>query len=426
MSEPISLPTTTSPRGFKPTAPSRRIQVIDALRGLAIFGILMVNMHYFAHPWQAPHLTATSTVWDEAVSWIVNAFFTTKFFNLFSFLFGLGMAIQMRRAEEKGIRFVPFYVRRLLVLMLLGLAHGILIWYGDILFIYSLLGFLTLFIWRKCRPVILVRWAFILLGLLILFYTLSAGSMLLAQRTPEGRAMLAEIVSEGETEMEAGLAHDTLLYGTGSYGQIVQERVSDFAEIMVTSNLWIAPNILAMFLLGLAFGKKRMFQNLDENRALWRRLLFILLPIGLATNIGWASLGYDLTSSAAAMTPRFMGALILLNIGGASLSLSYISGLALLSRHPPAEKLFAPFAAVGRLALTNYLLHSLVMTTIFYGYGFGLLGQVGVAGAVLMGILLYALQVPFSLWWMKRFRFGPFEWMWRSLTYGAAQPLRAQ
>jgi uncharacterized protein len=426
MDQSIAMPSTSFHTGFGPTAPSQRIQVIDILRGLAIFGILMVNMHFFAHPWLAPHITAESSTLDVVVNWIVNVFFTTKFFSLFSFLFGLGMAIQMHRAEEQGVAFVPLYVRRLLILMVFGLAHAILLWIGDILFIYSIVGFLILLFWRKARPRTLVIWACILLAVLLIIYAFGAGSLLLARTMPEGIATVEERVAAITAGIQADLAHDRVVYATGSYWAVTRERAADFVQVMVENTIWITPSILGMFLLGLYFGKRRIFENIEENLPFLQRLLFILLPIGLLTNILWASLGYDMVNTAAAMSPEFMIGMMLLAIGGPTLALSYVSGVVLLTRNPTIARRLAPLAAVGRLALTNYLMHSIVMTTLFYGYGFGLLGSVGMAGGVFLGIVLYVLQIPFSNWWVKRFRFGPFEWLWRSLTYGRAQPMRVR
>lgn len=199
--------------------------------------------------------------------------------------------------------------------------------------------------------------------------------------------------------MRLGLAHATLLW---------------IGDILFVSSV-------VGFLILLFF---RVFEEVDTHLRFWRRLLLFLLPIGLAINIGWASLGYDMANSTTAFDPVFLVGMMLLALGGPALSLSYVGGVVMLYRNPAMARLLAPFAAVGRLALTNYLIHSIVMTTIFYGYGLGLLGSVGVAEGVFIGILLYALQVPFSRWWLKRFRFGPFEWLWRSLTYGRLQPIR--
>ena len=416
-STPHNLPLT-------PTALSERIQVIDILRGLAIFGILMVNMHFFANPFQAPYFTAGSSVLDLIVAWIINAFFTSKFYTLFSFLFGLGMSIQMARAARAGVRFVPLYSRRLFILMLFGLAHGILLWNGDILFVYAVLGFLLLLFWRNAKPRTLLIWAGVLLGVNLLIYGFGAGSMALARTTPEGTQMMEQMAVESQAVSKADLAHDLAIYSTGSFVEITAERFKDFGQFIAQYDIWMAPSVLTMFLLGVYFGKRWLLHDIDNNLPFFRRLLVILLPIGLITNIAWASMGFDMVTGGSLMDPMFLVGMILLGIGGPALSLSYVCIAVLLTRSERFVRALAPFASVGRMALSNYLTHSIVMTTLFYGYGFGLLGSVGMAGGAAIGIALYVLQIPISIWWMNHFQFGPFEWVWRSLTYGHAQPMK--
>jgi uncharacterized protein len=409
---------------LNPTTLSERIQVLDILRGLAIFGILMVNMQYFTNPWGAPSLTADSSAIDHVVAWIINAFFASKFYTLFSFLFGLGMSIQMSRAERAGVRFAPLYLRRLFILLLFGLAHGILLWNGDILFVYAVLGSLLLLFWRNAKPRTLLIWAGILLGVNLLIYGLGAGAMALGRATPEGAQALSQIATDTQAAAQANLTRDLAIYGTGSFIEITAERFTDFIQIIIQYDIWMAPSVLMMFLLGMYFGKRRLLHDADDHLPFFRRLLGILLPIGLITNIAWASMGFDMATGGNTMDPMFLVGMMLLGIGGPALSLSYVSIAVLLTRSERFARALAPFAAVGRMALSNYLTHSIVMTTLFYGYGFGLLGTVGMAGGAAIGIALYAIQIPVSIWWMNRFQFGPFEWVWRSLTYGHAQTMR--
>lgn len=408
-----------------PTTRTERIQIIDVLRGLAIFGILMVNIHYFAKPWAAPPPAADAPLIDRAADLIVQMFFTTKFFNLFSFLFGLGMALQMQRAEAKGVRFVPLYLRRLGILALFGLAHGVLIWIGDILLIYAILGLLLLLLWRRAKPRTLLIWAGSITGVLVLLFALSGVMLLIGRSTPEGAAQVDAVAAEQEAAQEADYAEDLVVYGMGSYGEVTAERAGDFLEVALTGNIWIAPTILSMFLLGLYAGKRKIFHDVEAHLPLFRRVLLIALPIGLLTNLYWAFSGFNMASGAATTEPGFMLGMLGLAIGGPALCLCYISAVVLLTRSARWSALTTPFAAVGRLALTNYLLHSIIFTTLFYGYGFGLMNAgIGYAAQLLMGTVVYILQIPFSTWWMRNFRFGPFEWLWRSLTYMRLQPMR--
>lgn len=407
---------------IQPTARSERIDVIDILRGLAIFGILIVNIHYFAHPWAAPALSADAGVMDHALHWVVQMFFTTKFFSLFSFLFGLGMALQMRRAEAKGVRFGPLYLRRLGILAVFGLAHATLLWVGDILLVYAVLGVLLFLFWRKAKPRTLLIWAVVLTGGLLVVYGLSLGAISFGRATPEGAVQIQAIVAEQVAAQQAEVSRDYAVYGSGTFAEVTAERARDYLTITGSSNLWIAPSIMTMFLLGLYAGKRRLFADLHAHLPFFRRVLFVTLPVGLALNLYWTLSGFEMATGSATLEPGFFFGMMALAVGGPALCLSLVSGVVLLSQRTNA---LSPFAAVGRMALTNYLTHSIVFTTLFYGYGFGLMNvDLSFSALIAMVIGVYALQIPFSLWWMKHFRFGPFEWLWRSLTYMRPQPLR--
>lgn len=404
------------------TPTQERIQIIDVLRGIAIFGILMVNMQYFSNinGSHAPGLELTTL--DALGKWTVNAFFVNKFFSLFSFLFGLGVSIQMSRAEQKGVSFLPLYLRRLGLLLLFGLAHAFLFWIGDILFIYAVLGFLLVLFWRKAKPKTLLIWFFVLMGIMTAFFLLSAGSLTLGYSSPESAAMLQGISAENVAAFDADYARDVVIYGSGTYGEVTLERLSDFFVFVLTSYIWLTPSILMMFLMGLYAGKTGWFTTIDTSA--FKRRLTYLLPIGLITNITWAVLGFDLGTGSATLDPLFLVGMALLVVGAPALTLSYISIIVLVFESEPGRKILQPLASVGRMALTNYLAHSIVFTTLFYGYGFGLLGQVSFSAGLGLGLVMYLIQIPLSVWWMRTYRFGPFEWLWRSLTYLRTQPMR--
>lgn len=408
----------------QPVQPGERLSVIDCLRGFAIFGILLVNLMFFATPVYSEVLLTEpwANPLDRAADWFIAFFAEGKFFTLFSFLFGLGLAIQMERAETRGVRVVPLYVRRLAVLLLFGLAHVTLFWWGDILTYYALLGF-PLLLFRNRRPRQLLGWA---LGLLVVPLLLNAalvGLLEFARTTPEGAAQIDTAFTESEREYTEAYEQALTTYRTGSFSEMVSQRLTDysFATLGVTLNGMLFV-VFAMFLLGLYAGTRRLFQDVPRHLPLFRRVFVGCTLLGLGGTALYTTWG----SSASALSPSLFTLLGLVGylIGSPALSLAYASGLTLLAQHTGGQRLLNPLAAVGRTALSNYFLQTLVCTTLFYSYGFGLYGRMEPALGIVLTLIIFTAQVYLSNLWVQHFRFGPLEWLWRSLTYGKRQPLR--
>ncbi|MBS3967594.1 MAG: DUF418 domain-containing protein [Truepera sp.] len=408
----------------EPIAPGERAEVIDILRGFAIFGILLVNMLFFAHP---VYLAVIDTgPWtnplDQAASLLIAFFAQGKFFTLFSLLFGLGLAIQIQRSQDKGQSAVPLYVRRLLALLLIGLAHAFLFWWGDILIYYAILGFLLL-LFRNTAPRRLLRWAVVFLAIPLVLTAGSVALFELARTTPEGAAQLEAVLAETEAQFQAAYEQALVVYRNRDFLAMIPQRIADWAFATAGVLFGGMPFlVLAMFLVGLYVGKRQLLHNAVEHLPLFRKVLLWGAVIGIIGNLLYVTLAHQ--ASALELT---WGALIGLAgflIGAPALSLAYATGLVILTQSATWHRLLMPLAAVGRTALSNYLLQTLICTTIFYGYGLGLYGQIGPAAGLALSIIIFGLQVPLSNWWVKRFRFGPAEWLWRSLTYGKMQPLR--
>lgn len=419
----MSSSTSATQAGLAPVQQAERIQIVDILRGFALFGILLVNMGLFSHPFQSILVPADpATPWyDRAAEWLVHFLAEGKFYAMFSLLFGLGMVLLMERIEARGRRFVPFYVRRLLALLLIGLVHAFLIWPGDILIIYALLGF-PLILFRKARPRILLIWAVILLAIPLLFMAASAGLMTLGRSVPEATKQMDQVFAQVEAGYRADIARANQVYPDGNFLEITAQRVYDYGSMGITSFLVMGFNVLAMFLVGAYFGKRRIFNDLAAHRPLFRKLLVVGLIIGLAGNALYATLimstaRFEPTASLALATAAQ-------GIGAPLLSLAYISAICLLALRPAWQRILQVLAPVGQMALTNYLLESIIATLIFYGYGLGLFGQVGPALGLVLTVVIFLLLIPFSHWWMKRFRYGPAEWLWRSMTYLKLQPIK--
>ncbi len=407
MSQIAAISPTDPNRSMTPVRAHERIQVVDILRGFAILGVLLVNML---------GLSGNSLALDQfnsvnfAVVWLIKFLAQAKFYTLFSFLFGWGMAIQMERAERRGTRFTAFYVRRLLILLGIGLVHAILIWSGDILVTYALLGLLLLLFRQRSNRALLIAAAICLL-LPILLYTPGPAASF--------RETYTQATASYRQEVIAG--HQAQVYAGSDYWAAVQLRWKESVQGYLYL-IFSAPHIFGMFLLGLYAGRRKILHDPSAHLPFLRRLLWGSLIVGL---------GFNLIFMTASATPdRFPPAYYDLAlrgsrvIAGSSLCLFYLSAILLLARRDVWLARLYPLASVGRMALSNYLLQSILCTLIFYGYGLGLYGQLGPTLTLILSLVIYRLQISLSNWWLERYRFGPAEWLWRSLTYGKRHSLK--
>ncbi|MCS7066606.1 MAG: DUF418 domain-containing protein [Fimbriimonadales bacterium] len=397
-----------------------RLKAVDALRGVALLGILLVNLIHFKSPVQ--YGIGFSGQVHSLDGWalrLIGWLFEGKFYPIFSFLFGLGFALQMMRLEERGAPFVSIYVRRLVVLALIGVLHAVFIWSGDILLPYALLGFVLL-LFRRCQPRTLLLW----IGALWLFQFLCCsgltGCITLSARMPEA----ASGFQQGEKEMVKEFTHQQerarRAYGEGNYLEAARYRVREWGTLLL---IYLAtfPNLLIMFLLGLYFGRLRVFELVADYRRGLTGVALVGLLLGLPLN--WFYAQQVLTLAQQVRMDAIFLALWLMMSFGPLLSLGYIAAFLLLwERFEWMQRLLQPVAQAGRLALTNYLTQSLVCTLVFYGYGLGYYGKVGLAAGVGFALLLYLAQLVFSTFWLTRYQYGPAEWFWRSLTYGRLLP----
>lgn len=403
-----------------PTTARERIDLLDILRGFALLGILIVNMGIFSFPFIAAFTETPrgDSALDHAVEFLTYALATGKFYPLFAFLFGLGMWLQMERVEEAGGAPARFMVRRLLVLMGFGLAHALLIWNGDILFIYALVGLVAL-LFRKAQPRTLLIWAGILIAIPVIF---SAGfiglGLLMAGLAPTDASGMDEVMT-----LVRDLEWQTIeTYARGSWGQIFVWRAIEW--LIVLAIFFLSGNvlqILAIFLIGMYAGKRQVFQRLMQLPANERRLPGggVCLAVGLVANLALTWLMWSVeTTSPLAGAPQ-----VLLLIFGPVLSYGYIAAFVALTRRETWHRWLQPLVAAGRMALSNYIAQSIICTLIFYSYGLGLFGQVGAFAGLLISVAIWVAQLIISVAWLTRFRFGPLEWVWRSLTYGAPQTM---
>lgn len=411
----------SAPAIATPVAPAQRIELIDALRGFAIFGILLVNMELF-------HQSIFTNLWganeplgpvEQAARWFIAFFGEGKFYSTFSFLFGLGMALQFARAQSRQTTFVRFWLRRMAVLLAIGLIHAYLFWIGDILILYAGLGAVLLLFYRR-RPKTLMIWIVVFLLVPLLINLGLFGLIQLARLSPDGAAMVDNALAEQQALQQAIGADADRVYATGSFGEVTAVRTR---EMLFMFSAWpfMAFNVLTMMLLGLYAGQRRSFEELASRLPQVRRIWAWGLALGLIGNGLYVLFGEFSTRSmpSAPLLISLLGQ----TVGAPAFSLFYMATIALLWQHPTWQARVAHLAPVGRMALTNYLLQTVICTTLFYGYGFGFYNSIGIAGGILLTVAIFALQIVISGWWLRRFRFGPMEWLWRTLTYGRRQPM---
>jgi len=399
---------------MRPVAPRERIVFLDVLRGLALAGIVVANIRGFGSPMEAynrPRLLWNSPA-DQAANFLLETLVTGKFLTIFSILFGLGFAIQVDRARERGARFVRLYLRRMAILALFGAAHVLLLWWGDILLSYAVAGALLL-LFRNRNQESLIRWS---LALYWLPVALFLGLTMLSALEPMAAA------PEAPGRLAGAMRHATAVYRSADGMAIFHQRIEDWRAFNASFPV-VLPRILGLFLFGFWLWREGIVQRPRTHAKRIRRYLPRLLAAGLGGNLVFAAVNHvyqpDLTQPGASAAVMWVAA----STGVPALSLAIGAVVLLAGLQPRWQRLLKPFSFVGRTALTNYLLQSVIGTWIFYGFGLGYFGTVSPLEGVGLAVGIYLVQVLASGLWLRRFRFGPLEWLWRTLTYARLQPL---
>ena len=368
----------------------KRIEAIDALRGFSLLGILIANMLYFQYGDITQNTIDPTTWWDKGAFYFTKIFVEASFYPIFGFLFGYGIILFIRALENRDLKTRGPLWRRAIGLMILGVLHISLIWDGDILFTYGAgLVIIMLFIKRKVKTMLI--WATILALLMMPLFLVKTDFLTLA----ESEKTIAVLAS-------------------GTYWEVVQQRIGITEDIPAVFGLLVLPIAIGLValisffvigpfvLLGMAAARTDFFSNISGKTSLLKRLV-LLVPIGLACK---ALFYWD----------HFAGKL-LYGAGTYMLALGYMALFTLLYLANHESKLSKAFASVGRLSLTNYLMQSLIFTTIFYGYGLGFFGELGVAIGLVLAVAFYAIQLFVSTLYSKRFSIGPVEWLLRKFIY---------
>lgn len=409
---------TTTPA---PTAPSERQPALDVLRGAALLGILLVNVHLMAGPelfsqlflGEGPVATTFERVLGGLVGWLVAG----KFISSFSILFGVGAALIAERALARGRAPRRLLARRYVLLMLFGLAHMVLLFPGDVLFVYGLTG-LVLLAFLKVRDRTLTVWIVVLLALSAVALTASTLAGIDAELDPSTTTMVVSALADADRA-----------YATGSYAGVIAWQAVQ--SLLIQSGSVVAlPWTLALFLLGMLAHRRGLTLDPAGRRATLARLARTAMPAGLVLNLPLLLTGPVAETATFADAPTWVliGAGFANAVGAPILAIGYLSALAVLVVDRGAERgLRWRLAALGRIALTGYLAQSILAQVVFLGLG--AYGNLSILGEPFVGRLVFVVGVWVVLlasapWWTARFRYGPFEWLWRWGTYGVRPRMR--
>ncbi len=389
-----------------PIRDGERADVLDALRGFALLGIFISHIPDFSgHTFMT--LTERATVdrfgLDGAAAMLQDFLIRGKFYSLFSLLFGIGFAVQLESAGRRGADFVRHFVRRLTVLLVIGLIHACL-WYGDILKDYALIGFALILLRRSSATTIASVAAFVFALRVVwpvIVFGLGPAISPISSSTDPGGSFLALTRAFDSADPSAIFFANLDLVQLKALQIIYDGRVI---------------SILAMFLLGALIGKLDLYRNLSGHRNLLRTVFWICAPVGV--------IGNAVLTPIHAMTPDFppTGMWVIENslyaIAVPAMAIAYASGFAWFWSCG-RRSILRWLAPAGRMALTTYVSQTVIGVILFYGVGLGLRGQIGLVEGTILAIGIFAAQCAIASLWLRRFRFGPIEWVWRRMTYGA-------
>ena len=489
INSPLSVASST-PLSLQPISTSNRIDAMDILRGLALVGILLMNIEWFGRSMLSLGSFDTNlTGLDHTAGWLVRCFVEGKFYKIFALLFGMGFAVMLISAKEANRPYGSFFLRRMVVLYVFGLLHMAFLWGGDILHDYAFAG-LVLLAWifflkrsdsqlfDKPRSLLKVGLIWLIIPALIsvlagfgfgltfdreslsemwqqeqhitmlvdekimqvnsenfeelelaptLELTEKNDNLVQQEQSLENaeQVLIQQEVDDlvaSRLEFETEEAQEILALSEGSYWQATEFRIGFASFMLMLSPVFAFTMYLPLFILGYWFILSGVLKNHQQHQTLFKSMAWIGLGLGFPLTIG----GLLITQHPATenIMLLFTTGSTLFFIGEYVLSAGYIGLVISLLGSENWARYLNKFAPLGRMALTNYITHSVILTSIFYGYAGGLYGQISRAPQMLIVLVMIVIQLYFSTWWLKRFQFGPLEWLWRSLTYKKMQPMR--
>jgi uncharacterized protein len=389
-----------------PTQTAQRIELLDVVRGLALLGIVSANMIiyslYLYLPASAKSAMSTHAS-DRVLDFLELFLIEGKFYTIFAVLFGLGFSVLLSRARTKDLVFHRFYLRRVSILFLIGVAHAVLFWHDDILQAYAVCGALLLaFVTARSRTIVMLG----VLAYLAPIPIKLAGGMPVGVFTDVQNALFDRFGFTRGAEID--------MWTRGTVGEIVRLNMS---KVLSQMSFLLASGMIfkiyGCFLLGFYIGRHEIYGKLESGRRILKRMAIGGFALGLPLNAVYAA-----TFDSGSWLETLSGTLGIL-----PLSCGYVAACCLIWLDGKGRDRLRHFAPVGRMALTNYVGQSVICTLLFYGTGLGLGGTMGPTLYLPIGFAVYAVQVITSRLWLERFRFGPLEWLWRVLTYGAWLPL---
>ena len=404
------------PKTSLPTAGGERIETLDVIRGFAVLGILLMNIQSFAMIGSA-YLNPTIVEGHEGAGYIVwylcHLLADSKFISIFSMLFGAGIVLMANRQTDRGLRAWPLHYRRMFGLLVIGLVHAYALWYGDILVPYAICGALLFPLWRLSAGwLLVVSMVLFFFGAVVVVFFGWSMSLL-------SEAELAEVMSSWQPSAE--LIREEINAYRGPWSKQFAHR----AESALMMQSFVFPTMIGwriggLMLMGMALFKLGFLSGERSKRALAATVL-----IGLGVGLPMIAMGARANEQAGWTLQRSMFTGSLPNyFGSLFVALAYIAMIGLFMKGSFAKRISRWLAPVGRMALTNYLMQSLICTTIFYGHGLGWFAQVDRLGQIAVVAGVWAFQIVMSAIWMKRFRFGPVEYAWRCASYGRLSQFR--
>lgn len=393
---------------------SARIPLIDQIRGIALLGILIFNIQtysFFAllRPEQVYQLGLDKPEHYGLLQFLIHVLVKGQFYSIYSFLFGLGFYLMWQKSNDAGLAADRIFKRRLWTLLLFGLVHGMVFWFGDVLHKYAILGFSLIYFNR--RPVaVLMRWIFGLVGLMLAIQILKFVML----------PVSAQSIAEGNRQFDQVIMQVINAWRTGSVLEVAgfQKLGMLMAWVQgISEGLIGLIHFQLMFLLGLVAGKKEIFRKLKEFAPRLTRWGMLLLPLGLVLKCLSALevLDVHLVSLDRPALEVFLKN-VSVGIGTPVLAVAYLIllGLGLSGK---VTRVHQWLANTGKLGLTNYLGQTLLCMVLFYGYGLGLSGRLTLAQTLIPVVMIYLFQMVFSTIWLKFYKLGPIEMLWRWITY---------
>jgi len=457
-----------------PISISQRIDAMDILRGLALVGILLMNIEWFNRAMtslgsQDTRLTGV----DHAVGWLVRCFVEGKFYKLFALLFGMGFAVMLIRAQEAERPFIAWFLRRMLFLIIFGLLHMVFLWGGDILHVYGLAGLLLLgwiILLKKPslkeydNPKAFFKLSVVWLSIPLLLSILSGIGFGISNDTEDLKAqwqeqiqvaqrveainlamsdlnvditeapnelsaedlieLQAQAIVAQQVEIQQDVDEEISAFTSGSYWQATEYRLNFALFMLMFSIPFSFTMLLPIFILGYWLVSSGIMKNYRQHALTFKIIAYVGVGLGVVLETS----GLLVTQHPVANQVMLLQGVgeSLFFIGQFVMAVGYFGLFMALLTYEKWHKRLSVFTPMGRMALTNYIMHSVLLSTLFYGYAGGYFGEISRASQMLIVLVIVIFQLLFSRWWLNHYAFGPLEWLWRCLSYKKLQSMRLQ